>query len=252
LTNPVLTKSGSITAILISVVISWLIANVAVDHDRMELGAMLVLGVPPIIGTVSLLLFLLIDWGLPQTRLVTTIIFVSINIICGTKMRVDSFVPGNPIVIHPSDTVLYNIRLTDTVILPLRQLDSGTSLQRYLGNPLTQNIHQIDHKSDDFPGAFIKNVEYDGLKLRLFSPPEDGQNYWVEEIIISSNKYKTTEGVTIGDDLQKVTQSYPWIRKMAGENENMYYITDQGNKRSIEMEFQNNKLKMLHIYRSIN
>ena len=42
------------------------------------------------------------------------------------------------------------------------------------------------------------------------------------------------------------------IQKFPGVNENMFYVADAGYEKSIEMEFQNNKLKKLHMYYTMN
>ncbi|HVM89541.1 MAG TPA: hypothetical protein VMT76_15240 [Puia sp.] len=82
-----LTKFYAALIILVSAIASWLIDNVAVNYDRMELGALANLFVPPIIGFVSLILFLLLDWRFPKARFWVTIIFVVINLFIGIEIR---------------------------------------------------------------------------------------------------------------------------------------------------------------------
>jgi hypothetical protein len=146
----------------------------------------------------------------------------------------------------------YTIRLNDTVNLYLQQWDSTIDLHRYLGKPIKQRIRKLDQNSDTFAGSYIKDVEYDGLKLQLFSPPQNGKTFWVQEIIFTNNKYKTAKGITIGDEWQKVKDAYPTLQKFPGENENMYYVSDAGYEKSIEMEFENSKLKKLRMYYMMN
>ena len=136
--------------------------------------------------------------------------------------------------------------------MTLQQWDSTIDLQSTLGKPLKQKTRELDHNSDTFSGSFIKDLEYDGLKLQLFSPPKNGKTFWVQEIILSGDKYKTTKNITIGDDWQTVKQAYPSIQKFPGVNENMYYVADAGYEKSIEMEFENNKLKKLRMYYALN
>jgi hypothetical protein len=85
-----ISKFGSISAIILSVIISWLIANVAVNYNRIELSALINFLFPQIIGGATLIVFLLIDWGFPKARFWTKIIFVVINIIIGVQIRIDS------------------------------------------------------------------------------------------------------------------------------------------------------------------
>lgn len=85
-----ISKPISISAIIISVIISWLIANVAVNYDTMELGALINFLFPQILGAATLIVFLLIDWAFPPARLLRTIILVLINIIIGIQIRIES------------------------------------------------------------------------------------------------------------------------------------------------------------------
>ncbi|HET9744331.1 MAG TPA: hypothetical protein VFP97_01385 [Chitinophagaceae bacterium] len=159
---------------------------------------------------------------------------------------------SSPIVNVPDDTSLYSIHLSENSTLSLQQWDSTIDLQSQLGKPLKQKIRELDRNSDTFSGSFIKDLEYDGLKLQLFSPPQNGKTYWIQQIILTNTKYKTTKGITIGDEWEHVRRAYPSIQKFPGVNENMYYVADAGYEKSIEMEFENNKLKKLRMYYTIN
>jgi hypothetical protein len=153
-------------------------------------------------------------------------------------------------IIQP-DTSIYGISLSGTS-LHLQQWDSTISLMQQIGEPLKQKIIQLDQNSDTFAGSYIKELEYNGLKLQLFSPPQNGKTFWIQQIILLNDKYKTTRDITIGDDFEKVKQVYPTLQKFPGENENMYYVADEGYQKSIEMEFEKNKLKKLRMYYMMN
>ena len=164
------------------------------------------------------------------------------NQTAGTKAPIQS---GQP------DPGIYGIQLPNTSVF-LQQWDSTINFEKELGHPRKQNIKQLDSNSDTFSGSFIKDLEFEGLKLKLFSPPQNGRTFWVQEIIITSNKFKTTKGISIGDEMEKVKQAYPTLKKFPGENENMYYVADEGYEKSIEMEFEKNKLKKLRLYYMLN
>lgn len=145
------------------------------------------------------------------------------------------------------DISIYSIQLIETTIT-LQQWDSTLNLEQLLGNPIKQKIKKLDLNSDTHAGSFVKDVEFEGLKLKLFSPPQNGKHFWVLEIILTDNKYKTTKGVTIGDPFEKIKQAYPTLKKLPGENENMFYVSDQSYEKSMEMEFEKNKLRSLRLY----
>jgi len=145
------------------------------------------------------------------------------------------------------DTGIYSIKLNYGTI-SLQQWDSTVNLEHDLGKPITQKIKKLDLNSDTFAGSFIKDMEFEGLTLKLFSPPQNGKTFWIQEIILTGNKYKTTKGIGLGDEFDKVKHAYPFLQKFPGNNENMYYIGDQNYEKSMEMEFEKNTLKTLRLY----
>lgn len=83
-------KNTSLMIIAGAVAASWIIANVGIDHDRLELGAMINAFGPVIIGGITLIVFALVDWAIPKARLWTTIIFVLVNLYFGIDIRAES------------------------------------------------------------------------------------------------------------------------------------------------------------------
>jgi hypothetical protein len=146
------------------------------------------------------------------------------------------------------DTGIYSIQLTSTVSLSLQQWDSTINLNEHLGAPLKQSTKQLDERSDTHAGSFIKKLEWAGLKLQLFSPDQNGKAFWIQEIIVTGNQYKTSRGIVIGDTYEKVHNAYPALKKFPGDSKNMYYLADEGYEKSIEIEFENNRLKQWRLY----
>jgi hypothetical protein len=165
----------------------------------------------------------------------------------GLHSKVKSVNDSAYIVPAGHDTSIYSIQLNGTMI-SLQQWDSTLNLEQLLGKPIKQRIKKLDLNSDTHAGSFIKDLEFEGLKLKLFSPPQNGKHFWILEIILTNNKYKTTKGVTIGDPFEKVKQVYPALKKFPGENENMFYVSDQSYEKSMEMDFEKNKLRSLRLY----
>ncbi|HEV7330248.1 MAG TPA: hypothetical protein VGN63_04350 [Flavisolibacter sp.] len=148
---------------------------------------------------------------------------------------------------EPADTGLYSVQLPSTT-LSLRQWDSTVNLMHTLGKPLEEKTWRPGKNSDTHAGAFIKRLRFPGLKLQLYSPPQNGRQFWVQEIILTDSTYRTSRSVTLGDEWQKVQQAYPSLQEFPGENENMYYVADVGYEKSIEMEFAGNRLIRLRMY----
>ena len=76
--------------LIISGITSWLIANVGINYDTMELGALLPIFIPPVITAISLVLFLLLDWIFPKIRFWLILLLVLSNLFFSIDIRLDS------------------------------------------------------------------------------------------------------------------------------------------------------------------
>ena len=146
---------------------------------------------------------------------------------------------------------IYGIAVNDNIIY-LQQWDSTINLATVLGTPLKKKTRELDLNSDTFAGSFIKDLEFPGLKLKLFSPKQNGKTFWIQEIILTDGRYKTINGIGIGDSLGKVKQIYPTVQKFPGNSDNMYYVANEDYEKSIEMEFEKEKLVKLRMYYMMN
>jgi hypothetical protein len=146
-----------------------------------------------------------------------------------------------------TDAGIYSVQLADTTI-SLQQWDSTINLREQLGQPIQQKNSKLDSSADTYAGSFTKEMEFAGLRLKLFSPPQNGKSFWIQEMVITTSEYKTANGITIGDELEKVKRAYPSLEKFPGRNADMYYIKDSMYEKIMEMEFENNRLKTLRIY----
>lgn len=146
---------------------------------------------------------------------------------------------------------IYGIAVNDNIIY-LQQWDSTINLATVLGTPLKKKTRELDLNSDTFAGSFIKDLEFPGLKLKLFSPKQNGKTFWIQEIILTDGRYKTINGIGIGDSLGKIKQTYPTVQKFPGNSDNMYYVANEGYEKSIEMEFEKEKLVKLRMYYMMN
>lgn len=145
------------------------------------------------------------------------------------------------------DTGIYRVRLPEST-LALQQWDTTINLDALLGTPVATKNRQLDQHSDTHSGSFIRVLTFEGLELKLFSPRQNGRSFWLQEIILTSPKYETVNGIRIGDVKEKVKQAYPALRKFPGGTHNTYYISDSGDEKNIQMEFTGNKLKALRMF----
>lgn len=86
----IMKKINAVLIVAASVVVACLIANIGVDYNRMELGALVNLFGPPIVGVISILVFALLNWAFPKVRVATTVIFCLLNLIIALGIRAES------------------------------------------------------------------------------------------------------------------------------------------------------------------
>ena len=146
-----------------------------------------------------------------------------------------------------SKTDLYAVQLNSQSV-SLRQWDSTINLSQELGIPILEKTKQLDRNSDTHSGSYIKDLVYDGIKLKLFSPKQNGKTFWIMEMILTNKKFSTTKGVRLGDSLDKVKKIYPELKLFPGNSPDMYFVSDAGYEKSIEMEFNKDTLKKLRMY----
>lgn len=110
--------------------------------------------------------------------------------------------------IDGNNTNDYSLIINNSVIT-LKDWDNKVDLQKILGEPISQNIEELSSEADTLKGSYIKTLKYDGLQIKLFSPEENGKDFWIMEMAVSKKDYKTSKGVEIGDKIEKVKNFYP-------------------------------------------
>ena len=86
----VISRPLALFIIVMSAVFSYMAANIGVDLDRLELGALFNMFGPPILGVAALVLFFVIDCVFPQARLGITIVFAFLLVMAGFMIRAEA------------------------------------------------------------------------------------------------------------------------------------------------------------------
>jgi uncharacterized membrane protein len=76
--------------IVCSAIVSWLLTNIGIDQQKLEMASIANTFLPPICGAVSLLVFVLIDFFFVQQRRFWILIFILINLGVGIAIRLES------------------------------------------------------------------------------------------------------------------------------------------------------------------
>lgn len=83
-------KKQGFVLIAFSAMLSWTIANVGINHLKLEMASIANMFLPPICGATSLLAFALTDYFFVKQRQFWIIIFIFINLVVGIAIRLES------------------------------------------------------------------------------------------------------------------------------------------------------------------
>jgi len=102
----------------------------------------------------------------------------------------------------------YSIKYNQSLV-QLR--DDEKTVVNILGEPNeASQAKQLGDGADTFSDMYSKNLYYSGLTLKFLGMEES--NLWLSEIIFDNNEYETSEGIKVGDQLEKLKNAYPNIK----------------------------------------
>jgi hypothetical protein len=90
LTTPSFSKLTAILILVVSGIISWLIANIGVNTGNMEMAAIANVFFPPAIAVISIILFLLLDWLIKNGRFWITLVLFLATVLSGLVIRIEN------------------------------------------------------------------------------------------------------------------------------------------------------------------
>ena len=130
----------------------------------------------------------------------------------------------------------------------LGEWDNKIDLEKVFGNKLSERIEQFDDGADTFTGSYVKNIEFEGVKVNLFSPKNNGETFWIQSIIITSKDYEFLDGIMIGDSLEYVKDNLPEDLVEANNvDQTSIYLYNVGSD-TIELIFVDNILNKVEAY----
>lgn len=99
----------------------------------------------------------------------------------------------------------------------------------------------------------IKTLFYNGLKIELFSPRPDIQQFWILSMETTSPMYSTGNGIKAGSTVKEIEAAYPTIQMaLDGRTDasNCAYILSEDNN-NLRIEVVNGIAKLIRIYYEI-
>ncbi len=123
--------------------------------------------------------------------------------------------------------------------ITLLAYEDEMNLPETLGMPLVEETIVLEN-ADTFTGSYEKTLIYQDARLVLFSPPQDGQRFYLISIETENENVTTNRGITLGDTLEDMQQAYPEVtRSLDGTT---------GTDGRYEMMFQENPYTYLLFY----
>jgi hypothetical protein len=146
---------------------------------------------------------------------------------------------------------VFSLVAGDTPIAP-GAWDHEIDLEAILGPPVGQDVEVLEN-ADTHTGSFVKKMEYDGLRLELFSPKQNGETFHILSMKASGEGYRTTRDIAVGSTLDDLLLAYPEVR-MAPDGRTdpanaAYEMSDELSERFLRFEVADGRVAEIHLYR---
>jgi hypothetical protein len=159
---------------------------------------------------------------------------------------------------NPVDTGIGNdfaIRVNNKYIA-LRQWDHEVNLGQILGNPISENVKVLGEGADTHQGTHIKTLKYDGLEVLLFSPEDNGKEFWVMSMAVTDGSYLTSKGIGLVNTVEEIKQAYSDVTMVqdgrTDPNNCAYEIRDDQNYNYLQFEVAGGKGKSIKMFHMID
>lgn len=98
--------------------------------------------------------------------------------------------------------------MADNRPITLKSWYKEADLTALLGKLVSENNEVLGSAADTYSGSHIKTLKYEGLVVKLFSPKDNGKEYWLMSMDSTSLKLQTPRGITVGSTLAQLKEAY--------------------------------------------
>jgi len=98
--------------------------------------------------------------------------------------------------------------ISDRGQLSLRNWYDQAELSAVLGEPVAETNEVLGREADTHAGSHLKTLKYEGLVVQMFSPRDNGKDFWLMSMDLTSPKLQTTRGITVGFPLTELKEAY--------------------------------------------
>ena len=138
--------------------------------------------------------------------------------------------------------------------LPLKAWEHELEIKQHLGNPASVSIHQLGDGADTHRGAFVKQMNYDGLNLVLYAP-RTADTGWIMRIVVKNDRYQTARGLKTGQDSSRIKQLYPealkWPDGRKDQSKTPYYISNESEMLYLRFYVTSGRIDSIELYHDL-
>lgn len=147
------------------------------------------------------------------------------------------------------ETNEFSIIVGDKVV-SLMDWDDQVNLEELFGKHNEEVQYQLGPESDTFSGSYLKELRYDGIELKLFSPKDNGNSFFILNMYIDHNNYQTPRGIRVGDTLDDLNEKYPEIKPVLDGRQDGTdrYVIEEGAYNYLVFEIEEDVIVNIRIY----
>lgn len=135
--------------------------------------------------------------------------------------------------------------------ISLMDWDDEADLEGILGKAQQEDLYRLGAESDTFAGSYMKEIQFSGLAIKLFSPKDNGTKFYILSMETDDPKYQTIRGIKVGDSLEDLSAKYPELIPIPDGREdanNRGYSFQDGAYNYITFEVENGVIVYIRIY----
>jgi len=142
--------------------------------------------------------------------------------------------------------------MADKRAISLKSWYNEADLSAVLGKPISETNEVLGSGADTFSGSHIKTLKYEGLVVKLFSPKDNGKEFWLMSVDLTSSKLQTPRGITVGSTLTELKKAYSDIKIVpdgrADANNCAYRVSMQEEYKYITFEVEKGIVKEIKLF----
>jgi len=84
--------------------------------------------------------------------------------------------------------------MVDKQAISLNSWDTNVDLSAVFGIPVSETSEVSGSGADTYSGSYIKILKYEGLTVQLFSPRDNGKEFWIVNMVLTGASLRTPGG----------------------------------------------------------